>query len=171
MSTYIRNLLTVTGEAKAVKRLFNAIKSDDDPISFERIDPVPNIIRSWGVKSEYDWKVDNWGTDWDAQGLLNAINGARSQTGPIRFTTAFSTPKPVMVKLSQMHPDVVIRIDYAGELIGFDCGYYTLKDGQCVQDVRLPEKSKEAFEKSFELWPEDRELYVLVDNQYQFIED
>jgi len=48
----------------------------------------------------------------------------------LEFETAWSTPEPVIIELSDMYPDITFIVEYADEDIGSNCGRYTLKGGQ-----------------------------------------
>jgi hypothetical protein len=45
------------------------------------------------------------------------------------FETAWSVPEPVLVKLSEMFPEVVLRVVYADEDIGSNSGEFELRNG------------------------------------------
>jgi hypothetical protein len=79
-------------------------------------------IKNYGCKDWYDWAVKNWGTKW------NSSDGIY-ENGTLSFQTAWSLPEPVLVKLSEMFPDVTIGVVYADEDIGSNCGEFQLVDG------------------------------------------
>jgi hypothetical protein len=65
-------------------------------------------IKNYGCKDWYDWAVRNWGTKW------NSSDGIY-ENDTLSFQTAWSLPEPVLVKLSEMFPDVTIGVVYADE--------------------------------------------------------
>jgi hypothetical protein len=79
-------------------------------------------IKNHGCKDWYDWAVKNWGTKW------NSSDGVY-ENDTLSFQTAWSLPEPVLVKLSEMFPDVRISVVYADEDIGSNCGEFQLQDG------------------------------------------
>ena len=62
----------------------------------------------------YTWCCENWGTKWDAysQGPIapESLEGLRKVK--LRFDTAWSPPKPVIIKLGQMFPEAIFRLQY-----------------------------------------------------------
>lgn len=79
-------------------------------------------IKNYGCKDWYDWAVRNWGTKW------NSSDGFY-ENDTLSFQTAWSLPEPVLVKLSEMFPDITIGVVYADEDIGSNCGEFQLVDG------------------------------------------
>lgn len=70
----------------------------------------------YGATTWYDWRCDNWGTKW------NAYSNERQDEDTISFETAWSNPEPVMLKLSEMYPEVVIEHWWADEDMGSNDG-------------------------------------------------
>ena len=64
---------------------------------------VDNYLR-YGATTWYDWCCQNWGTQW------NAGNTDFSGNDMVTFQTAWSTPEPVIKKLSEMYPDIRIEV-------------------------------------------------------------
>ena len=79
-------------------------------------------IKNYGCKDWYEWAVKNWGTKW------NSSDGF-CENDTLSFQTAWSLPEPVLVKLSEMFPDITIGVVYADEDIGSNCGEFQLVDG------------------------------------------
>lgn len=82
-------------------------------------------LDNYGFRTWYDWRVANWGAKWNASSIENGDFG-------IRFDTAWTTPLPVIRRISQMFPDVKLTIEFADEDIGQNCGVYVLKDGEIL---------------------------------------
>jgi hypothetical protein len=83
-------------------------------------------IKKYGYKDWSDWNIDNWGTKWDAHDPYVETTDDEIM---LEFTTAWSTPEPVFLKLAEQYPDLMINIDYADEDMGFNCGTYSYADG------------------------------------------
>lgn len=80
---------------------------------------------NYGYKNWYNWSIDNWGTKWDASETY-------VEDGEISFETAWSTPYPVIKKLSEIFPDLTLKLRFADESIGDNCGEYHLKNGEVI---------------------------------------
>lgn len=83
-------------------------------------------IKKYGYKDWFDWNIDNWGTKWDAHDPYVETTDDEIM---LEFTTAWTTPKPVFLKLAEQYPDLMINIDYADQDMGFNCGTYSYADG------------------------------------------
>lgn len=122
-----------------------------------------DYIERFGCTDWYEWACTNWGTKWNAYEQTKgepktSENGDVSEV--IFFQTAWSTPYPVIRKLSEMFPLVDIEVKFADEDAGSNCGVYTLYDGEDVDEWLPDAGSKEAMGVYFELWggEEDWEL-------------
>jgi hypothetical protein len=114
---------------KTVEELFEDFKKRDNYNStIEQGKKAIFNFENYGHNDWYSWSVDNWGTKWNAGDT--SYNG-----GVLEFETAWSTPEPVMIELSDMNPDITFTVEYADEDIGSNCGKYTLKggDGEYVE--------------------------------------
>ncbi len=108
-------------------------------------------IQKYGCPTWYEWRVQNWGTKWNA-GKVETANNRLS------FQTAWNAPKPVMEKLSEMFPTVSIHHAWADEDIGFNCGECTYQNGAVTQEY-LP-AGQEAVELACDLWDLDPEEFL-----------
>ena len=82
----------------------------------------------YGCSDWYSWKCQNWGTKWGAYDIFV------SDEYNFSFDTAWSTPFPSMVKLSELFPNVTISVRYADEDFGHNVGEYTLKGGELIEE-------------------------------------
>lgn len=80
-----------------------------------------------GITDWYTWASTNWGTKW------NAYSQSKEESGEVQFDTAWSTPFPVMQKLSLMFPEATITVEYADEDLGSNCGRYVLENGETIE--------------------------------------
>lgn len=80
-------------------------------------------LKKYGYKDWYNWAYANWGTKWNSYSSYIEDN-------VITFDTAWSCPEPVFRKLSQMFPKVEIKVEFADEDIGSNCGILTCKNGR-----------------------------------------
>lgn len=63
---------------------------------------VENFIK-YGATTWYDWRCENWGTKWNAYETIITKEY-------IEFQTAWSSPNPILKKLSQMFPDIPLFV-------------------------------------------------------------
>lgn len=62
-----------------------------------------------GYMGWYDFRISQWGTKW------NAYDVEKCDKNSIIFDTAWSTPYPVIEKLSEIFPDVEFYVKFADE--------------------------------------------------------
>lgn len=181
MPNHIQNRLKILTWDK-VKIVFDAIAGDsfDDgtkrKIDFNKIVPQPANIFNGNLSEEdrkrcdregrpnwYDWNSEHWGTKWNAY----QQGDKRDTPDTIHFQTAWACPAPVVEALAKMFPDVEMSWDYADEDSGSNVGRIILKGG-LVFETEIENQSTEAYDLYFELHPDRREDFILVDGEYQY---
>lgn len=80
-------------------------------------------IKRYKARDWYDWSIENWGTKWNAYDDV-------IDDDVIEFSTAWSTPLPVLVEVSKRLKNVEINVDYADEDIGSNCGTLEILNGE-----------------------------------------
>lgn len=134
-------------------------------------------IKKYGTTNWYDWHCLHWGTKWNAynQDMINntfmAIEDPESNDesdveAQFIFDTAWATPFNVLKTLSEQYPDIEIKVEYADEDCGYNCGIYTLKDGEIIGQHEPEGGTKQAMDIYFSLHEDDKENYDLVDGEY-----
>jgi len=103
--------------------------SDPDEQAAHAQQMASNVIK-YGYQTWYEFCNNVWGTKWNAYDISVSDDS-------IRFDTAWSTPQPVIAKLSELLPDLKIRVDYADEDISANCGYYIYEGGELSEDVNM----------------------------------
>ena len=88
-------------------------------------------IEKYGHKDWYSWSIANWGTKWNAYEISD-------EGDSIRFDTAWSTPAPVVEKLSEMFPTITIKLEFADEDFGYNCGSVVFLAGDVIEE-NIPE--------------------------------
>lgn len=126
------------------------------------VSAVENIHR-YGSPTWYEWAHKNWGTKWNACECAEVNENTKS----ICFQTAWSTPFPVIVKLSEMFPNIEIQTEFADEDIGQNCGKYTFKGGELKSEWHPSNKesNKEALEFAAKVWDTELDSYCLHINK------
>lgn len=108
--------------------------------------------QKYGFPDWYSWSIFNWGTKWNAS--ETCILG-----DTISFETPWSSPINVITKLSSKYPDVQFTLDFAEEQMSINCGSIKFQNGVIVDVKTYPQESKEAYDQSFELWPEMKRYF------------
>lgn len=140
MPNHVINKLTIEESGTKLDMIFQTIKGEDTPIDFEKILPMPIHISkgdlSYIDKKEsngdnwYDWSISNWGTKW------NSYDGF-IESNVITFTTAWSCPLPIFIKLSEMFPNTQFSVEYADEDIGHNVGIIEIINGNIIEEIEL----------------------------------
>lgn len=124
-------------------------------------------VREHGFISWYEWRKKNWGTKWNAYNQ----NDKRTTDDTIYFQTAWSSPLELMQELSKLFPLVKLAFTYADEDSGSNAGKILFENGEAIE-VNQPEgQSTEAYEIYFELHPDRKENYKLVEGKYEYVEE
>lgn len=93
--------------------------------SFKQFVGMVENYRACGYLHSMDFNRKVWGTKWNACEPQHD-----AEAGVAQFDTAWSCPEPVLTILSKRFPDEEIKVIYADEDIGSNCGTFTLKGGE-----------------------------------------
>lgn len=115
---------------------------------FNKLIPIPN-----DKNDSCDWCCTNWGTKW------NAYENEEYDINTIGFLTAWSNPKPVMLKLSKLYPDLIIEHWWADEDMGNNSGHRIYKMGSIARENCHDFCSNEAYDTYVKCWGESPCLY------------
>ncbi|WP_313624117.1 hypothetical protein [Achromobacter sp.] len=125
-----QNPLIASLEASNRSRAKLSDLHDED---FEQFIQMLRNHRKCGFLNQMDFARATWGTKWNA--CDSSVSEDQSEAS---FDTAWSCPKPVFQAVSQRFPDAEIRVTYADEDLGSNCGTYTLRAGAVVQSDIAP---------------------------------
>ena len=126
MPNWVRNIVKVSNDRAIGDCLV------DGEFDFNKVIKMPeNIFRGnlglkerekYGADNWYDWSCENWGTKWNAS--------ETHKYGPrcVEFDTAWSTPEPVVQRLSKKY-HCLVEVWYADEGITDNSGYYSYDNG------------------------------------------
>lgn len=109
------------------------------------IEEKDKLVDKYGHADWYSWRLENWGTKW------NAYEQEINDNGDIVFQTAWCTPLEVIEKLSVLFPDAVFTVQYADEDLGYNCGEYQFTNGEFYEISRM-DGEEYAVEFANELW-------------------
>lgn len=121
---------------------------------------IANKVK-YGATTWYDWRVENWGTKW------NAYENEQIDEDTIKFETAWSSPEPVIAKLAKMYPDAVIEHWWADEDMGSNTGYKRFYHGQETESCYYDTCSNEAYDTYITCWGETECLHKDEDGNWQ----
>lgn len=119
----------------------------------------------YGHTTWYDWRCANWGTK------CNSYDNKQVDDDTIEFSTAWSSPEPIMLKLSKMFPDIQIKHWWADEDIGCNTGYREYLNGSVTYDCCNDNYSDNAYETYVECWGETDRLYRDEDGNWKVCEN
>ena len=126
-------------------------------------------LENYGHTTWYGWCRENWGTKWNAYDQDQETKEFTSDT--IIFRTAWNSPTELIKTLSTKFPAVKFKFDYADEDSGCNVGNLVFQNGNILHSF-FPEKvTKEAYDIYFDLHPDSRKYYDLVDGNYVYNED
>lgn len=142
---WCHNKLTVTGDPETITEFVDAVKTEEQPLSFEKIAPR-DAGDDW-----YEWSLKNWGTKWDASfGSVFCAFGSPDAVIPDKrvsiiqpgsafyaFETAWSPPLPVIETASKIWPGLRFELSY-GEPGNDYAGKFVCDEGVVICDEDLP---------------------------------
>lgn len=103
--------------------------------------PNPELIKKYGSDNWYDWSCANWGTKWNSYCSSEAQLNKNGTRATFVFQTAWSTPAPVIAKLSEKFPDIKIKVWFADEDFGYNVGKYICEKGEIIEEISLDNTS------------------------------
>ena len=74
----------------------------------------------FGHNNWYDWNNWNWGTKWDCSESIYS-----QEDKILEFQTAWACPQEILLKMTEMFPDLQFNGSYADEDFGSNAGYIT----------------------------------------------
>lgn len=153
MPNWCHNSLTISGSPAEILKFQEKAKREGDdereetPLTFDAFVPEPEefsdepgvVMPRW-----YSWRVENWGTKWDANfsGPFIAFGtdeGAEVTDGSTteitegdvayQFDTAWSPPVAAVAAMAQQHPDLKIDLRYGEPGMEYG-GHASFRDGE-----------------------------------------
>ena len=76
----------------------------------------------YGFSSWYYWRLENWGTKWNAY-------ETDFDEEYLDFQTAWDTPLPIFEKMANLNPDTWFQVKYYDEDTGNNCGIIEYRPG------------------------------------------
>ena len=137
MPNWCMNRLEITAETKEkLDEVLEGIRSEKEPLSFEKIFPMPEAFKDpnvfveveGGIQSalvrlnnictgqEKDYKnwrefsLGEWGCKWDVNGVDFHDDMGEDNEAILSFDTAWSPPDKIVDKLIDMYPDANFKL-------------------------------------------------------------
>lgn len=120
---------------------------------------------SYGHATWYTWSIENWGTKW------NSYSHKILNENTFVFETSWSSPIPIVAKMSEMFPLLTFKLTYADEDSGSNTGMITFTGGEQTECFQPESQSNAGYEIYFDLNPEDKDQYEFVGGKYMYKED
>ena len=98
---------------------------------------IYGLQQKYGFRNWYEWSVANWKVKW------NAFDVSREEN-VIEFFTAWAGVPNLMLKASEMFPEVTFSYEFADELFGYNLGRYVFRAGEVVSEYEPEDFSVEA---------------------------
>lgn len=157
VNTYFRNKLIFTGTPETLTALVAKLETTDkDPINFNKIIPLnddhSDMEEKWGISAdpeELDWVL------YHNQTILE-----------YSFDTEGAIPLPIFKKLAETYPEYAMKVNYASDDYGEDCGIYESPEGSSELEAKEPD---DPFVFGCEIWDRDpdEEMQERMINAYE----
>lgn len=145
MPNYANSTLWVTG--KGSDEFAKAVKDAEGNLSFGSIRPVPvplmnddwqnnkeiaaKNLKEHGQTGWYDWRVENWGTKWEAIDPYDVDVEPEQYT--VAFSTAWSPPEAWVKYASKTYPHLNFKIEFHEEAGMYDSEIVQYKNGKVTK--------------------------------------
>ncbi len=165
MANNVTNRLIIDANDEKVKEVLDYLKPKQPRKGFDVID-FENIIRMPKSKKDdwFNWRTQNWGTKW------NAYNERRDGK-TIYFDTAWSAPHPIIEEIAAEFYGTKFIHAWSDEAAGYNVGMAVHEYGTCMDKKFIEDNSKEAFELFFELHPDMRGCFTLINGRYEYTDE
>lgn len=145
MPNWCLNVLEVYAPTpKLGQTVLERVATKDQVFSLETFYPLP---RKWLDTLEgLDWRVAHWGTKWDVNNPLRVVYPHMKT--PIHmvyeFETAWTPPKPGIIKLSSLFPKVQFELRFDEPSNDFS-GMITCLKGEIIEEETGPSHANDDF--------------------------
>ena len=131
-----------------------------------RGEKIFNIALQCGSIDWRDWRINNWGTKWNAYETdIDCFDGSVV----LSFYTANHGAIPVIKKLVEMFPNLEFFYKYADEVIAYNCGEAYGVDGN-FSFKYAEDGSDEAMALYIECWQEEWENFKKTEDGWNWVD-
>lgn len=82
----------------------------------------------------YSWHLKHWGTKWDACEAAYCVS-PKMECVNLMYRTAWSPATPIIEKLSELYPGLIIELVWSDEFEGNGCGKMKFFEGKQISDM------------------------------------
>lgn len=161
--SHLYGISTFLGAIEDAKR-FSKMSLENQQKAIEIGKKYKSNLDLYGYKTWYDWACDKWGTKWNASECESISDNI------FCFTTAWSGVVE-LIRLLSANFIGEINYKYSDEDTGSNTGEFKFQQGNITSFHKPENGSKEAYDLAFELRPENKENYKLVDDNYEYIDE
>lgn len=122
-------------------------------------------ISKYGYNDWYEWSYNNWGTKWNASEVEWVSDNC------VEFETAWSFCHPIVKKLSEMFPTLIIKAEWSDEDAGSNTGSIEICNKVYISENYPDNWSNEAYRLYKDLWGFDDIVYDEETNSYKWINE
>lgn len=146
MPNYCSNRIEVTGNPDEILHLLDFIKSSEDvAFDFNKVIPYPEEFARMDAEKEssgftaggYEWRVQYWGTKWNAVDPFIEHNSSSNDKIPndvtIYYQSAWYPALPVTKALSILLPNLTFTHKYDQMQMDYR-GYTVFKNGEVLEE-------------------------------------
>lgn len=146
MPNYYSNRIEVTGNPDEIHQLLDFIKSGEDvPFDFNKVIPYPEEFARMDAEKEnsgfmaggHEWRLQNWGTKWNAVDPFIEHNSSSNDKIPdevtIYYQSAWYPALPVTRALSILFPNLTFTHKYEQMQMDYR-GYTVCKNGEVLDE-------------------------------------
>ena len=131
-----------------------------------RGEKIFNIALQCGSIDWRDWRINNWGTKWNAYETdIDCFDGSVV----LSFYTANHGAIPVIKKLVEMFPNLEFFYKYADEVIAYNCGEAYGVDGN-FSFKYAEDGSDEAMALYIECWQEEWDNFKKTEDGWNWVD-
>jgi hypothetical protein len=170
----------IVSQEEYEKEIINIeFRRNADPKSWDLNHPITqemhdDFIKRFGYADWYGWTCNNWGTKWGSYSCcITEITPTGMGTATVTYTfdTAWATPIPIFERLSNMFPNVIIKLTWADEDVSYNTGTAEWFAGAEIDSHQPEGGSLEAYDLYFELHEGTKDDYELIDGKYVYKDD
>jgi len=154
----VRNLWVKAGLQKLNRINSKHEINPEDEMQFER---ACKAFEETGFCYWYDYNIHKWGTKW------NAYSCEKLSENVYDFDTAWSRVLEIIIEISKSF-DGQIAYAYSDEDTGHNVGSFLVASGIVISEFVPSGGTTHAYELAFELRPESKDYYQLIDGKYVY---
>ena len=159
MPQYVYNILEVYGPDSDIRDFISKSAKEEAIFSFESLLPVPEELKNELPLKINDWKLENWGTEYDPYNDDSTPWEIFDHKALIPFMSCWNPPTVFLENVSSLFPTLTFFNQFADEGINF-VGTETFRDGELIEEEDFFATDVVGMKILENLGLEDQALYV-----------